>query len=179
MLGCHAKSSKTILIMTPSTSLQSPAPFVVTGPSDGRTAAPLNVVGEEVLVKVSGTDSNGEIAFFHLVAPPMSGPPLHFHTREDEVFYVLEGELIFQIDERRIVAVAGTTIYLRRGTRHAYQNFGNRPVRLLIAVTPAGLDRFFVELSARTGEASLPDLALVEELDVKYGLKTIGPPLSQ
>lgn len=108
----------------------------------------------------------------------MSGPPIHFHTREDEVFYVLEGELVFLIDDRQVVAKAGTTIYLRRGTRHAYQNFGDSPARLLIAVTPAGLDRFFVELSARTRNAAMPDLTVLEELDIKYGLRTVGPPLS-
>jgi hypothetical protein len=59
-------------------------------PHEGRTPAPLNVVGEETLVKVSPADSGGALAAFHLVAPPMSGPPRHVHSREDEWFYVLE-----------------------------------------------------------------------------------------
>lgn len=83
---------------------------LILGPEKGRTAAPLNIVGEETLVKVSPADSNGQMAFFHLVAPPMSGPPLHFHTREDELFYVLEGELVFELDGERFTAVAGSTV---------------------------------------------------------------------
>jgi len=149
----------------------------VLGPHDCRTEAVLNVVGEEVLVKVAGTDSNNEMAFFHLVAPPMSGPPLHLQTREDELFYVLEGELVFQIGERRNVAQTGTTVFVPRGTVHTYQNFGECSARLLIVVSPAGLDRFFQELSDHTGDSPLPDLAVLEELHTKYGIQSMGPPL--
>ena len=53
---------------------------IVLGAAEGRTPAPLNVVGEETLVKVGPADSDGQLAAFHLVAPPMSGPPLHVST---------------------------------------------------------------------------------------------------
>ena len=69
--------------------MNSTAPTKLTlGPQEGRTASPLNIVGEETLVKVSPEDSGGQLAFFHLTVPPMSGPPLHRHSREDELFYV-------------------------------------------------------------------------------------------
>lgn len=112
-------------------------------PSEGRTPTPLNVVGEETLVKVSPSDSDGQMAFFHLVAPPMSGPPLHYHTREDELFYVLEGELVFELDGERFTAVAGSTVYLQRGVVHRYQNFTNETARLLIVTTPGEVCGFF------------------------------------
>jgi inner membrane protein len=68
-------------------------PFTLAA-DEGRTETPLNVVGEPTLVKVSAADSNGALAMFHLTAPPLTGPPLHVHTREDETFYVLDGERI-------------------------------------------------------------------------------------
>src|SRR3954469_25719587 len=127
-----------------------PKTFTVVAARDGRTPAPLNIVGEETLVKVSAEDSAGTLAFFPLVAPPMSGPPRHVHTREDELFYVLEGELVFELDGERHPVGAGDSVYLRRGVVHAYQNFTTADAQLLIATTPGGFSNFFVELSAAT-----------------------------
>ncbi|MDP8914003.1 MAG: cupin domain-containing protein [Pseudomonadota bacterium] len=147
------------------------------GPEEGRTAAPLNIVGEETLVKVSPADSDGQMAFFHLVAPPMSGPPLHYHTREDELFYVLEGELVFELDGERFTAVAGSTVYLQRGVVHRYQNFTNETARLLIVTTPGDFCGFFEELSAATPAGGMPEMTVLVELGEKYGIITLGPPM--
>jgi hypothetical protein len=65
--------------------------------NEGRTPAPLNVVGETGRAKVRGADSGGQLCFFDFLAPPKSGPPLHRHSREDELFYMLEGELVSQL----------------------------------------------------------------------------------
>ena len=149
----------------------------VVGVREGRTPAPLNVVGEETLVKVSAEDSDGTLAFFHLVAPPMSGPPRHVHTREDELFYVLEGELVFELDGERHTVRAGDTVYLRRGVVHTYQNFTNSDVRLLIATTPGMFCNLFIELSAATPLGSMPSFDLIDSIATKYGITTLGPPM--
>ena len=153
-------------------------PFHVLPADAGRTDAPLNIVGEQTLVKVSTGDSHGQLAFFHLVAPPMSGPPRHVHSREDELFYVLEGELVFELDGARHLVGQGGTVYLRRGVAHAYQNFTSADARLLIATTPGGFSEFFVELSASTPPGGLPDLAVLGALGEKYGITTLGPPMA-
>jgi mannose-6-phosphate isomerase-like protein (cupin superfamily) len=139
---------------------------------------PLNIVREEVLVKTTGADSSGRFAFFHLTAPTMSGPPLHVHTKEDELFYVLEGELVFQIAGERVTAGPGTTAFFPRGVVHTYQNFREQPARLLIMVTPSGFDTFFEELSAGTAPGQLPDMEFFNTLLGKYGMTMLGPPLS-
>ena len=146
---------------------------------DGRTPAPLNIVGEETLVKVSAEDSDGMLAFFHLVAPPMSGPPRHVHTREDELFYILEGELVFELDGERHTVREGDTVYLRRGVVHTYQNFTSSDARLLIATTPGAFCNLFVELSAATPPGSLPAFELIDAIATKYGITTVGPPMFQ
>jgi quercetin dioxygenase-like cupin family protein len=145
----------------------------------GRTPAPLNIVGEETLVKVSAEDSDGTLAFFHLVAPPMSGPPRHVHTREDELFYVLEGELVFELDGERHTVRAGDTVYLRRGVVHTYQNFTTSDARLLIATTPGMFCNLFIELSAATLPGSVPAFDLIDSIATKYGITTLGPPMFQ
>jgi quercetin dioxygenase-like cupin family protein len=162
-----------------STRRSTPVKFNVLAANEGRTPQPLNIVGEETLVKVSAQDSDGTLAFFHLVAPPMSGPPLHVHTREDELFYVLEGEIVFELDGERHTVRAGDTVYLRRGVVHAYQNFTKRDARLLIATTPGGFSDFFVELSAVTPLGGLPPLDRVAAIGAKYGMTMLGPPMFQ
>lgn len=161
------------------TSRPTPVRSSIVAARDGRTPGPLNIVGEETLVKVSAEDSDGTLAFFHLVAPPMSGPPRHVHTREDELFYVLEGELVFELDGERHTVRAGDTVYLRRGVVHTYQNFTTSDARLLIATTPGTFCNLFVELSAATPPGSLPALDLIDAIATKYGITTLGPPMSQ
>jgi quercetin dioxygenase-like cupin family protein len=160
-----------------STRLSTPVRSNVVAAHAGRTPQPLNIVGEETLVKVSAQDSDGTLAFFHLVAPPMSGPPVHVHTREDELFYVLEGEIVFELDGERHTVRAGDTVYLRRGVVHAYQNFTNRDARLLIATTPGGFSDFFVELSAATPPGTVPAPDRLGAIGAKYGMTMLGPPM--
>jgi len=144
---------------------------------EGRTA-PLNVVGEPTLVKVAAADTGGAFALFHLTAPPLTGPPLHRHSREDEAFYVLEGELVFEVDGVRTTVGAGGVVYLPRGVTHRYQNFTKQDVQLLIAVTPGGFHDFFVELSAATpAGGGMPPLDVLQQIDVRYGIETLGPPM--
>jgi mannose-6-phosphate isomerase-like protein (cupin superfamily) len=147
-------------------------------PDEGRTPEPLDVVGEETLVKVSPADSDGQLAAFHLLAPPMSGPPLHVHSREDERFYVLDGELVFEIDGERATVGPGGSVWLRRGVVHRYQNFTDRDARLLIVTTPGGFCDLFVEMSAGTPPGGMPSPELLAGLDPKYGVTTLGPPMT-
>ena len=162
-----------------STRRSTPLRSNVVAAHEGRTPQPLNIVGEETLVKVSAQDSDGTLAFFHLVAPPMSGPPRHVHTREDELFYVLEGEIVFELDGERHIVRAGDTVYLRRGVVHAYQNFTKSDARLLIATTPGAFSDFFVELSAATPPGALPAPDRMAAIGAKYGMTVLGPPMFQ
>lgn len=146
--------------------------------ADTRTAAPLNIVGEQTLVKVSAADSDGLLSFFHLDAPPMSGPPRHVHSREDELFYVLEGDLVFELDGEQHTVSTGGTVYLRRGIVHAYQNFTERPARLLIATTPGEFSSFFEEMSAMTPVGGMPEMEPLLALHARYGITIVGPPMT-
>lgn len=150
---------------------------VVLAASAGRTPAPLDIVGETTLVKIAPEDCEGRYAVFHLDAPPMTGPPLHVHTREDEFFYLLEGELVFEIDGVCHTVTAGGSVGLLRGTPHRYQNFTAHTARLLIVTTPGDFANFFVELSAMTPAGGMPTMEQLSSLGEKYGINTFGPPL--
>ena len=153
--------------------------YFVLPSSGGRTPMPLNVVGEETLMKVSSADSDGLMSFFHLVAPPMSGPPRHVHSREDELFYVLEGEIVFELDGTRHTVRPGGTVYLRRGVAHAYQNFTSTTARLLIVTTPGACGGLFVELSAATPPGEFPDIDVLVQISERYGITVLGPPMTE
>lgn len=150
---------------------------VVLAAHEGRTPEPLNIVGERTLVKVAPEDCEGRYAVFHLDAPPMTGPPLHVHTREDEFFYVLEGELAFEIDGVCHTVRAGGSVGLLRGIPHRYQNFTDQTARLLIVTTPGDFAHFFEELHANTPPGGMPDMERQGVIDEKYGITTLGPPM--
>jgi mannose-6-phosphate isomerase-like protein (cupin superfamily) len=110
----------------------SPIAFMLSA-REGRTTEPLNIFGAPVLVKLMNADTNGTAAVFHQIVPPMSGPPLHRHSREDEWFCVLDGEITAEIDgERTILLRAGSSAFAPRGTAHACRNFSGKTAQMLV-----------------------------------------------
>jgi quercetin dioxygenase-like cupin family protein len=150
---------------------------LVLGPRDSRSADDLNVLGEPGLIKLAGRDSGNQAAVIEFSVPKMSGPPLHRHSREDEWFYVVEGEITWEVDGQRHTGRPGHSAFAPRGTAHAFQNFRDQPARLLVMVTPAGLDRFFEDVSALNRGLAQPDFARTEQLMKDYGMELLGPPL--
>jgi Cupin domain len=115
--------------------------------------------------------------------PPGNGPPPHIHSREDEAFYLLEGELQFHADGRNFTATTGAWVTLARGSLHYFKNTGSIPARMLILVTPSGLENFFLEIGreALEGEnepvAPTPeDIQKLVETAAKYELEIRLPP---
>lgn len=148
-------------------------------PHEGRTPEPLDILGEEVLVKVASADANGAVAVFHLDVPPLSGPPLHRHSREDEWFYVLDGEVTAEVDDQRSVLGAGGSAFAPRGTTHTFQNFGEPTAHMLVMVAPGeSFNRFFEEVSALNKGLPAPDLVRTGQIMNQHGLELLGPPLS-
>ena len=148
-------------------------------PGEGRTVW---VVGDRYTIKAAGEETGGAFALIEAVVPPGGGPPPHIHRREDEAFYVLEGELAFHVDGRDIAAGAGSWVTLARGSLHHFKNVGDRPARMLIVVTPAGLERYFLEVgraaSDEDGESMPPTPEDIEKLVAvapQYGIEIRVP----
>ncbi len=81
-------------------------------------------------------DNGGQFSLFDLFVPPNIGPPLHFHTYEDEWFYVVNGNVGFQQDDKFVPGEPETLIFSPAGERHAFQNTSSEPARLLLFYTP-------------------------------------------
>src|SRR5580765_454213 len=120
-------------------------------PSEGRTIA---VVGDVYRFLATGEDTDGKCALFEAIVPPGGGPPPHVHSREEEGFYVLEGEITFQIGEKRIVATAGMFANMPVGTPHSFKNESGHTARMLISVAPAGLERMFFEVGVPVAQGA-------------------------
>ena len=73
-------------------------------PGEGRT---ITLVGDVYRFMATGEDTGGKYAQFEAIVPPGGGPPAHYHTREEEGFYIIEGEIAFQIGDQRLIASAG------------------------------------------------------------------------
>jgi len=111
--------------------------------AEGRTIA---VVGDVYRFLATGDDTNGKYALWEAIVPPGGGPPPHVHSREEEGFYILEGEITFQIGDDKIVATAGMFANMPVGTPHSFKNASSRPAKMLISVAPAGLEKMFFEV---------------------------------
>jgi len=153
--------------------------ILVLGPQDHRMHEPLDVLGEPGLVKLAGSDTDNAVAVVHLTVPKLAGPPVHRHSKEDEWFFVLDGELTWEVDGQRFTGGAGASAFAPRGTAHAFQNFRDEVAHILVMVTPAGLDRFFEDVTALNKGLSQPDFPRVEQLMQSYGMELLGPPLAQ
>ena len=99
-------------------------------------------------------------------------------SREDEWFYILEGEITLEIDGKRTTLHTGGSAFAPRGSAHTFQNFTNGPAEILVLVTPGGFNQFFEELSSWNRGLPVPDLVRREQLMNEYGIELLGPPLS-
>lgn len=107
------------------------------------------------------------------VMPPGFESPYHVHSKEDEAFYVLEGEMAFIVDGKWLVGGAGTYAFGPRNLPHGFKVLGDTPARMLLLATPGGFDGFVNEL--RQPEPAPPDMGVVMAAAARYGIEILGP----
>jgi quercetin dioxygenase-like cupin family protein len=119
---------------------------------------------------LSGEQTGGRFALVeHPIKPRALAAPLHTHADEDEISYILEGEVGVQIGNRVLRAGPGTLVFKPRGVPHAFWNPGDAPARLLELISPAGFERYFEEAAALYASGSR-DTELAAELRRRYRL---------
>ena len=125
--------------------------------------------------KVTSKETQGKYTAQEVVVQPGKGPPRHRHTREDEAFYVLEGQYEFRVGEQVIPASVGAFLFAPRGIPHTYKNVGTTPSRHITIISPGGLEQFFEELAALGRELPTSDpayktryLAIYEKYGIQY-----------
>jgi mannose-6-phosphate isomerase-like protein (cupin superfamily) len=148
-------------------------PFAVQ-PGEG---TPLETpTGDWATIKAHTRNTNGSLSVIELSSKPKSGPGLHIHLREDEVWWVLEGEFRFKAGGDIFHVTQGGMAFGPRGVPHAFQNVGETPGRLLIVTTPSGLERFF-EQSAELPPGPM-DQGRLADVGLANWMEFVGPPLA-
>jgi|SRR5882762_7517849 len=126
--------------------------------------------GSDEQLNIAGSATNGVFSVMEFVTPPGKGVALHVHEREDELVYLLEGEIEVTLGNQKMKAVPGVMALLPRGIPHGFTNIGNKPSRLLDTILPGQFDNYFVELAALYA-AGDPSEERIDALSRKYRIK--------
>jgi quercetin dioxygenase-like cupin family protein len=119
--------------------------------------------------------SGGHVSIMdNVVSARSAGPPLHTHDF-DEAFYMLEGELVFQVENERFTRREGEFAFAPRNVAHALANHSDADARYLLVCTPAGLERHFARAAASSQGAEAPDWALQPSPEITV----VGPQIAR
>ncbi len=134
-------------------------------------------------VKAGGAQTGGAFTFLEWAAPVGFAPPRHVHHREDEAFYLLEGQITVECGDRHWTVGPGAFVFLPHGIPHAFV-VSDGPVRGLQLTSPAGFEQYIQELGRPAEhpglpEPSQPDVPRLVEAGQRYGHDIVGPPLPQ
>lgn len=110
------------------------------------TAPALWGPGDRYDLLATGEETNNAFFQFEATVPTGGGPPPHVHSREDESFYVVSGDLEILIGDSTHRAKAGDFIFVPRGTVHGFKNLGHATAVQLVTFVPAGMDGYFREV---------------------------------
>jgi quercetin dioxygenase-like cupin family protein len=149
------------------------------GPGEGEA---LWAFGGLVTIKATGDTTGGRVMVSEQLAPRGVGSPLHVHHREDEWFYVLDGEVTFWVGGEVVVAPAGAFVFGPRDVPHTFV-VSSDEARFLLVTEAAGFEDF-MRAAGRPAErleipppaSEPPDVAALSQLAASYGIDIIGPP---
>jgi len=134
-------------------------------------------------IKATADQTGGAFGLVESFIAPGFSPPLHVHHREDEAFYVLEGELTMRCGDRTFTAERGAFVFLPRGVPHSFVVEGDEPARMLTLLTPGGGEGVFIE-GGRAPEhdglppAAPPDIEALKRVSARFGSEIVGPPMA-
>ncbi len=149
------------------------SPFAVQA-GEGQTVE--TPTGDLVTVKADTAGTNGSLTVLEFLIGPKQGPARHTHLREDELWYVIDGDFRFKSGDAMFQVSTGGMAFGPRRLPHAFQNIGDTPGRLLVVTTPSGLERFFHQFAeALPGP---PDPDLLNTIGHTNWVEFVGPPLA-
>ena len=112
-------------------------------------------LGALAVIKATAADTDGHLTVVDVTDPPGVEAPLHVHHREDEAFWVLEGDVTFEIGGQTIEASAGDFVFGPRDVPHRYK-VGDEGSRMLFILTPGGFEGLVRATSDPAGSLTLP-----------------------
>lgn len=136
--------------------------------------APLNILGMPLTMLCESNETGGAWSLFEEEVPLGMGPPPHRHDW-DEAYYILDGEIDFEVDGKPVKSSKGDFNYLPRNTVHGFKGASAAPARVLIFAAPAHGTEFFQELNSEV--QSLPeDQAKIPAIGERHGIHFMPAP---
>jgi quercetin dioxygenase-like cupin family protein len=138
------------------------------------------IAGDTLTFKATAHTTDGAFTLIDCEAAPGGGPPPHVHEREDEAFYVLDGEFEIWVGDEPIAAAPGDFVFVPSGTVHRFSNVGDAPGRILILFTPGGIEAFFRAAgTVATSDGPAPaidrvEIARTDAVAARHGLSIAG-----
>jgi mannose-6-phosphate isomerase-like protein (cupin superfamily) len=150
-------------------------PFILAPDEKHPDAPPL----DRPFFRFGSGQTGGLATLAEVQLPPLTaGPNLHVHTREDELFFVLDGVMTVQVGEQLQEIAAGGLAWGARGTPHAFANRAKDPLRIMIMWIPGGAEGLFLDMREYLQAAGgAPDPQAVADLQARYGATHVGPPI--
>ena len=140
----------------------------VVGAGEDRYGQQRTMGFDHLAFKVGSADTDGRLFIVEHSHLLHGGPPLHLHPHQEEWFYVMEGQVDFQVGEQRLRLGAGESVLGPRGVPHTFSAAGPKPGRMLIAFSPAGqMEMFFREVH----DPHMQDA----EVWRQFGMELVGP----
>lgn len=141
-----------------------PKPITI-APGSGKVFQSVGVTN-----KLASAQTGGAYSLFEVEFGPESGTLLHVHRYEDEIVYVLSGEIEIRLATQRLHAVTGGVAYLPKNIPHAFYNPLKAPLKILVTAIPGGLEDYFEELEAALVNGPVDDEAH-NKISLKYGIE--------
>jgi quercetin dioxygenase-like cupin family protein len=125
-------------------------------------------------IKISQQDTSGDLTVFEYTGNVKGGPPLHIHPHQDEIFFIVQGEYLFQVGNDKHTLKAGDTIFLPRAVPHAFAQLTDNG-KMFFLFQPSGkMEDYFRALSNLT---SPPTPEQGAKIFTDHDMKVVGPPL--
>lgn len=139
--------------------------------------AAFRFLGSPTQVRAKADMTNGAFGLVeHWEIPPGFASPYHTHSREDESFYILQGEVAFVIDGKWRRVGPGAFVFGPREIPHGFKIVGDQPAQMLLQATPGGFEQFVIELGQPlTDPMAPPDIPRMIETAARYGIDILGP----
>lgn len=148
-------------------------------PGEGRSTWSL---GGRFTLKADAAATEGRFAIIEALAWRSTEPPMHIHHREDEAWYVVEGQMTFRVGAEELVATSGSFAFAPRGLPHAF-TVDVEPTMVLVFASPAGFEHFALGLGT-DAEGDVPPIDLpmpspevIGAVGERYGIEVVGPPI--
>lgn len=136
--------------------------LTLASPNEDRKLQHVGLVGDTYTITVSGNDTNERFCVIDMYIPPGGGPGPHRHDFE-ETFILLEGEIEVTFRGKRAIVRAGDTVNIPSNAPHQFHNASSGPARMICICSPAGMDRFFIEVGVPVATRTTPPPTLNEK----------------